>query len=59
MPRFPRTLSDYINALCAAGFRIAEIEEPRPDEAVCKEHPWLSRWREHAPLVLAIAALKA
>ena len=59
VPRFPRTLSDYINALCAAGFRIAEIEEPRPDEAVCKEHPWLSRWREHAPLVLAIAALKA
>ena len=58
VPRFPRTLSDYLNAVAEAGFRIVKIEEPRPDEAISREHAWLSRWYQHAPLVLFIAALK-
>ena len=59
VPRFPRTLSDYVNAVCAAGFRITGIEEPRPEETACAAHPWLSRWRRHAPLVLFVSAVKA
>lgn len=58
VPRFPRTLSDYVNAVCAAGFRITRIEEPRPDEARCKGLAWLKRWYDHAPLVLLVAAMK-
>lgn len=58
IPRFPRTLSDYINPLCATGFRISAVEEPRPDEDTSREHPWLARWRAHAPLVLFILAHK-
>ena len=59
VPRFPRTLSDYVNAVCDAGFRITKIAEPRPGKAASRRHAWLSRWYEHAPLVLFIAALKA
>jgi ubiquinone/menaquinone biosynthesis C-methylase UbiE len=59
VPRFPRTLSDYVNTVCDAGFRITKIDEPRPDKVASQKHAWLSRWYEHAPLVLFIAALKA
>ncbi|MGD1876980.1 MAG: class I SAM-dependent methyltransferase [Kiloniellaceae bacterium] len=59
VPRFPRTLSDYVTAVCAAGFRIAAIDEPRPDAAAAREHPQLARWREHAPLVLFVSASKS
>lgn len=58
VPRFPRALSDYVNAVCDAGFRITKLEEPRPDKAASQHHTWLSRWYEHAPLVLLIAASK-
>lgn len=58
VPRFPRTLSDYLNGVCAAGFRLSGIAEPRPDEALAREHPWLARWWRHAPLVLMVAAAK-
>ncbi len=59
VPRFPRTLSDYINAVSEAGFRIMKIEEPRPSEEMAREHAWLNRWYQHAPLVLFILAVKA
>lgn len=59
VPRFPRTLADIVNDVCRAGFRITEIDEPRPDQAPAEEHPWLARWREHAPLVLLFSAVKA
>lgn len=58
VPRFPRTLSDYLNAVSVAGFRIARIEEPRPPEEAARENPWLMRWHEHAPLVLFVEAWK-
>ncbi|TCL62701.1 methyltransferase domain-containing protein [Rhizobium sp. BK251] len=59
VPRFPRTLSEYINAVSDAGFRITKIDEPRPDTKLSEEHPWLARWYAHAPLVLFVEAAKA
>ncbi len=58
VPRFPRTLSDYVNALIEENFRIVRIEEPRPPEDMAREHPWLDRWYQHAPLVLFVTAAK-
>ncbi|MCC2653809.1 MAG: methyltransferase [Microvirga sp.] len=59
VPRFPRTISDYVNAISEAGFRIVKMEEPRPREELAREHAWLNRWYQHAPLVLFICAVKA
>ncbi|MGV2979783.1 class I SAM-dependent methyltransferase [Camelimonas sp. ID_303_24] len=56
VPRFPATLSEYLNGVIAAGLRITRMDEPRPDEALAKQHPWLARWRLHAPLALLIEA---
>jgi len=58
VPRFPRTLSDYLNAVSGAGFRIAKIGEPRVDEAKAAQYDWLARWHAHAPLVLFVEAEK-
>lgn len=58
VPRFPQTLSEYLNAVSDAGFRITRLEEPRPRDEVAREHGWLRRWHEHAPLVLFVAACK-
>jgi ubiquinone/menaquinone biosynthesis C-methylase UbiE len=58
LPRFDRTLSQYLNAVIAAGFVLGEINEPRPSVEACREHPWLERWRQHAPLFLYVRALK-
>jgi ubiquinone/menaquinone biosynthesis C-methylase UbiE len=59
VPRFPRTLSDYVNAVSEAGFRMVKIEEPRPDEEIARRHDWLNRWYQHAPLVLFVLAVKS
>ncbi|MBQ0820343.1 class I SAM-dependent methyltransferase [Microvirga sp. HBU67558] len=59
VPRFPRTLSDYVNAVIDAGFRIVRVEEPRPGEELARKHDWLDRWYRHAPLVLFVSAIKA
>lgn len=58
VPRFCYTLSDYLNTLADAGFRIDRIAEPRPSEAAVEEHPSFQRWRQHAPLVLFVSARK-
>ena len=58
VPRFPRTLSQYLNALVGAGFVLRKIEEPRPSEELCKQYPWLQRWRDHAALFLYVRAAK-
>jgi len=59
VPVFPRTLSDYVNALVAGGFALREMREPRPSEEACREHPWLQPWRDHAALFLHVHAVKA
>jgi SAM-dependent methyltransferase len=58
VPRFDRTLAHYINSLIDSGFALARIEEPRPSAQACEEHPWLRRWREHAPLFFYVRAQK-
>lgn len=58
VPYFAYTLADYLNGMLDAGFRIARIGEPRPGEDLARQHPWLARWRRHAPLVLMLAAVK-
>ncbi len=35
VPRFDRTLADYINPIIAAGLRLEEIREPRAPESAC------------------------
>jgi 2-polyprenyl-3-methyl-5-hydroxy-6-metoxy-1,4-benzoquinol methylase len=57
VPRFPRTLEDYVTALGEAGFRIDALAEPRPDAAACRRHPALALWREHAAAFLHVRAV--
>lgn len=56
VPRFPRTLSDYINAVAQAGFRIVGIEEPIPDEEAIVRAPRFARWRDLAAFLLLVRA---
>lgn len=56
VPHFPFRLEHYVNGLCAGGFRITRIAEPRPDAALVAAHPWLERWRRHAAFALLVAA---
>jgi SAM-dependent methyltransferase len=58
VPRFDRTLAHYVNTVIDSGFILARIEEPRPSEQASSEHPWLKRWREHAPLFFYVRAQK-
>jgi ubiquinone/menaquinone biosynthesis C-methylase UbiE len=41
VPRFGRTLSQWLNLLLAAGFQLEQIQEPRPSDAVIAEYPLL------------------
>ena len=58
IPRFPRTLSDYVNGIIRAGFVLKAIEEPRPTEEACHEIPTWQRWRDHAGVFLYFKADK-
>lgn len=58
VPRFDRTLSEYVNGVIAAGFMITGLEEPRPSEEYCLAHPSQRGWRDHAALFLYIRAEK-
>jgi SAM-dependent methyltransferase len=58
VPRFDRTLSEYVNPLIAAGFVLEEIQEPRPSEEYCRAHPRQRGWRDHAALFLHFRAGK-
>jgi SAM-dependent methyltransferase len=57
-PRFDRTLSYYVNAMLDTGFVLTRLEEPRPSEEYCQEHPGQRGWRDHAALYLYIRATK-
>ena len=41
VPRFTRTLSQWINALTETGFMIESLQEPRPDDATVQSYPKL------------------
>ena len=56
IPRFPRTLSDYLNGVTAAGFRLTRVEEPRPAVEACAAEPRLAKWRELVALMLLVMA---
>ena len=56
VPRFPRTVSAYVNSLIDAGFAIRRIVEPQPSAAACARLPRLRFWREQAALYLFVHA---
>ena len=56
VPRFPRTLADWINAIANAGFVIERAEEPIPDETAIKAQPRFARWRDQAAFLLMVCA---
>jgi 2-polyprenyl-3-methyl-5-hydroxy-6-metoxy-1,4-benzoquinol methylase len=56
VPRFDRTLSQYLNAVMDAGFVLRRIQEPRPSEAYCQVHPSQRGWRDHAAIFLHVRA---
>ena len=58
VPRFQRTLSDYLNPLGDQGFCIEQILEPRPAEADVADDPELEKWRRDAALFLHVKARK-
>jgi SAM-dependent methyltransferase len=58
IPYFPRTLSNYVNGLLEAGFAVKRIAEPRPTLRMCKKHPRLQRWRDHAAIFLYVHGVK-
>ncbi|MBW9054775.1 class I SAM-dependent methyltransferase [Rhizobium mesosinicum] len=56
VPRFPRTLADYLNGIVAAGFRIGKIGEPQPSRQACEADPRFARWRDLAAFLLLVMA---
>jgi len=48
VPRFPRTLSDYVNPLWENGLSIVKINEPYPSDKACEVDPRMHRWRRAA-----------
>jgi SAM-dependent methyltransferase len=58
IPRFPRTLSEYINPLMRAGFILKTLSEPRPSESDCRAHPYLRRWRDAGAIFLHVHCVK-
>jgi SAM-dependent methyltransferase len=59
VPRFDRTLADYINPTVAAGLRLEEIREPRAPESACARYPEaFQKFRDHIPLFFYVRASK-
>jgi ubiquinone/menaquinone biosynthesis C-methylase UbiE len=58
IPRFPRTLCEYLNPLIEAGFNLVRLKEPRPSEEVCKKNPSFLGWRDIAAIFLHVKARK-
>ncbi len=58
---FPYRFEDYINGLCASGFRIERIAEPRPSQELVQAHPertFFNHIHHHSAFVLFVAARK-
>lgn len=58
VPRFHRTLSDWINLVVAAGFAVEHLHEPSTDEETARALPYLADTRV-APLFLHVRGRKA
>jgi ubiquinone/menaquinone biosynthesis C-methylase UbiE len=58
IPRFPRTLAEYINPLVQAGFILKKLAEPRPSASDCRDYPFLQRWRDAGSLFLQVHCVK-
>jgi SAM-dependent methyltransferase len=59
VPRFDRTLADYVNPIVAAGLRLEEICEPRAPELACALNPRaFQKYRDHIPLFFYVRASK-
>jgi len=58
VPSFGRTLSDYINPLLNSGFILKEIMEPRPSAELCRQNPFLAKWRKTAAIFLYVHCRK-
>ena len=58
IPRFPRTLSEYINPLLQTGFILKKLAEPRPSANDCRKYPYLQRWRDAGSLFLHVHCIK-
>ena len=58
VPRFDRTLSEYVNTIIETGFVLRQIEEPRPSEEYCQAHPSQRGWRDHVAPFLYFRAEK-
>ena len=58
VPCFGRTLSDYINPLLKTGFILKEINEPRPSADLCRQYPFLNKWRKTAAIFLHVHGRK-
>ena len=56
VPRFPRTLADWINAVAGAGLVIERIEEPVPSDEAIAARPRFARWRDLAAFLLMVRA---
>lgn len=57
VPRFHRTLSNWINTLCRAGFVIEEMNEPRADDETARRFPKVEDTR-CVPIFLQVRARK-
>ena len=58
VPRFDRTLSEYLNAVMDAGFTLRKLGEPRPSLEYCAAHPSQRGWRDHVAVFLHVRAEK-
>lgn len=56
VPRFPRSISTYLNAVAKSGLQIERVEEPVPSSEACEVAPRFARWREIAGLILLVLA---
>ncbi|GHB37420.1 methyltransferase [Pseudovibrio japonicus] len=58
VPRFPRTLSDYLNPIIKTGLQIKEVQEPKPTEDAIQQEPRFHRWKDLSAFLLMVKATK-
>lgn len=56
--RYPWLLSDYLNSLILAGFKIESILEPQPSVQAIEQQARLQRWRKHAGCFMFVRGKK-